>query len=193
MLQHTPLSIPGVSVISPKVLGDVRGFFLESYHEARFFEMGIRERFVQDNHSRSVAATIRGLHYQLRFPQAKLCRVVKGAVLDVAVDIRRGSPTFGKWVSAILSAENRKQIFIPTGFAHGFAVLSDEAEFLYKCSEYYHPEDEYGIIWNDPDLGIDWTIREPLLSSKDLGYPTLKQVNPDLLPVYQQQGKDEFK
>jgi len=129
--------------------------------------------------------TLRGLHYQLVHAQAKLCRVIRGEVLDVAVDIRRGSPTFGKWTSVILSEENKNQIFVPRGFAHGFAVLSEEAEFLYKCSDFYHPESEYGVLWRDPDLAIDWGVSNPVISEKDSRYPVLAQISPDLLPVYE--------
>ena len=138
---------------------------------------------MQDNHSQSRKNTLRGLHYQLRYPQAKLCRVVRGAVLDVAVDIRRGSPTFGKWVSAELSAENMHQIFVPAGFAHGFVVLSEEAEFLYKCSDFYDPAGERGIVWNDPDLKIDWGISQPVLSEKDARLPRLSEIASDQLPA----------
>jgi dTDP-4-dehydrorhamnose 3,5-epimerase len=141
---------------------------------------------VQDNHSRSVRGTLRGLHYQLKNPQAKLCRVVRGEVLDVAVDIRRGSPTFGQWTSVLLSADNKLQAFIPVGFAHGFLVLSDEAEFLYKCDAFYDPQDERGVLWNDPQIGIDWRIpsgMEVLLSAKDRNHPSLAQRGDDL-PLY---------
>ena len=144
-------ALPGVLLIRPKVFRDDRGFFLESYHREKFASLGITDNFVQDNHSCSKRGTVRGLHYQLRHAQAKLCRVVAGEVLDVALDIRRESPTFGKWTSAVLSAENQQQIYIPPGFAHGFAVLSESAEFLYKCSDFYFAEDEHGVLWNDPD------------------------------------------
>jgi dTDP-4-dehydrorhamnose 3,5-epimerase len=143
------------------------------------------EEFVQDNHSRSARGTLRGLHYQLRFAQSKLCRVVRGAILDVAVDLRRGSPTFGRWVAAELSEDNHRLLYIPRGCAHGFVALTATAELLYKCSEYYHPEDDYGIAWNDPELAIDWGgIREPRLSPRDRQFPPLKQVPPERLPVY---------
>ena len=177
-------SIPGLCFIEPVVHGDDRGFFFESYHEKRFAELGITARFVQDNHSKSVKNTLRGLHYQLAHPQAKLCRVVYGEVLDVAVDIRRGSPYFGSHVSALLSAENRRQIYIPEGFAHGYLVLSETAEFLYKCSEFYYPEDDRGIAWNDPEIGISWGVKEPILSTKDRLHKTLSQVEPESLPRY---------
>lgn len=178
--------LPEVIVIEPDVHFDGRGFFLESYHQQKFEALGIRDQFVQDNHSRSLKGTLRGLHYQLHRPQAKLCRVVSGEVLDVAVDIRRGSPTFGKWASAVLSAENRRQIYVPGGFAHGFVVLSETAEFLYKCSDFYDRADERGIVWDDPDLKIEWGISAPLLSEKDKRAPRLADVSPDDLPLYVQ-------
>lgn len=171
---ETPL--PGVLLLEPKVFGDERGFFLESYHAKKFRDLGIPNQFVQDNHSLSKRGTLRGLHYQLQNPQAKLCRVIRGEVLDVAVDIRPESAHFGKWMSAILSAENKLQIFVPAGFAHGFFVLSEEAEFIYKCDALYNPQDERGVLWNDPHIGIDWQIpdgMEVLLSGKDQHNPTL--------------------
>jgi dTDP-4-dehydrorhamnose 3,5-epimerase len=178
-------SLPGVWVLDPVVHGDPRGFFFESYHAERFADLGIAARFVQDNHSRSVCGTLRGLHYQLRRPQAKLCRVVVGAVLDVVVDIRRGSPTFGRHASTVLSAANKRQIFVPAGFAHGFVVQSEEAEFLYKCDDYYVPDDQYGIAWDDPDLGIDWgLVGLPILSPKDERNPRLRDTGPEALPPY---------
>jgi dTDP-4-dehydrorhamnose 3,5-epimerase len=185
-LQVTETKLPGVYLIRPQVHEDARGFFYESYHQARLAEAGIRETFVQDNHSKSCKNTLRGLHYQLKHVQAKLCRVVQGEVLDVAVDIRVGSPHFGRWVSAILSAENKQQILVPRGFAHGFLVLSDTAEFLYKCSDYYHPEDEHGLAWNDPALGILWQTASPILSAKDQKYLTLAKTPRESLPVYQE-------
>jgi dTDP-4-dehydrorhamnose 3,5-epimerase len=178
----TPL--PGVYILEPRVFSDDRGFFAETYNARRFAELGIASEFVQDNHSRSVRGTLRGLHYQLRHPQAKLCRVVVGEVLDVAVDIRSGSPTFGKSFSVLLSAENKRQIYIPRGFAHGFAVLSDAAEFLYKCDDFYHGDDDRGIAWNDPALGIEWAVAQPLLSEKDRRNPRLADVEPSELPAY---------
>ena len=161
----TPLS--GVLVIEPTVFEDARGFFFESYHYKRYVEHGITATFVQDNHSRSVKNTLRGLHYQVNPGQGKLVRVVVGEVFDVAVDIRFGSPTFGKWYGTFLSAQNKKQMYIPVGFAHGFCVTSEVAEFEYKCTDYYSPKDERGILWNDPDLAIDWPVTEPILSEKD--------------------------
>jgi dTDP-4-dehydrorhamnose 3,5-epimerase len=170
--------------LKPKVFRDGRGFFAETYHQGKFVELGITAAFVQDNHSCSARGTLRGLHYQLRRPQAKLCRVIRGEVFDVAVDVRRGSPTFGRWVGCLLSAAEMNQIFIPAGFAHGFAVLSESAEFLYKCTDFYDPNSEHGVAWNDPDLGIDWRIAMPLLSPKDSRFPALRDVSSDLLPPY---------
>lgn len=181
--------LPGVVLIEPQVFGDARGFFLESYHAQKFRALGIDNYFVQDNHSLSRRGTLRGLHYQLNSPQAKLCRVIRGEVLDIAVDIRRGSPTFGQWTGAVLSAENKLQIFIPAGFAHGFVVLSDEAEFLYKCDEFYSPQDERGVLWNDPQIGIDWQlqkfrIEQPLLSEKDRALLPLGEIAREDLPQF---------
>ena len=179
---ETPL--PGVLVLEPRVFSDPRGFFFESYSQRRFEELGITTRFVQDNHSKSQQGTLRGLHYQLRNPQTKLCRVVRGEVFDVALDIRRGSPTFGKWFGVVLSEENKREIYIPAGFAHGFAVLSETAEFLYKCDDFWVPGDEYGVAWDDPDLGIDWGIAEPILSGKDQVNARLVDVPAENLPVF---------
>src|SRR5690606_22947913 len=164
-----PLAIPDVILIEPKVFGDDRGFFYESFNQARFNEaVGRNVDFVQDNHSRSAQNVLRGLHYQIRQPQGKLVRVVAGEVFDVAVDLRKSSPTFGKWVGAHLSAQNKHQLWVPEGFAHGFVVLSETAEFLYKTTDYWAPEHERCIAWNDPQLGIDWHIQgEPRLSAKD--------------------------
>jgi dTDP-4-dehydrorhamnose 3,5-epimerase len=169
-------------ILEPKVFSDERGFFMETYNETVFRSLGILDSFVQDNHSCSVKGTLRGLHYQLKHAQAKLCRVVRGEVMDVAVDIRRRSPTFGRYFALRLSDENRLQLYIPPGLAHGFLVLSDSAEFLYKCSEFYYPEDEYGIAWNDPEMAIPWPIKEPILSIKDKKNLFLSEVPPDRLP-----------
>ena len=188
-MQVSETKIPGVYLIRPQVHEDARGFFFQSYHQAELADAGIREIFVQDNHSKSQKSTLRGLHYQLKHPQAKLCRVVQGEVLDVAVDIRIGSPYFGQWVSAILSAENKRQILVPRGFAHGFVVLSDTAEFLYKCSDFYHPEDENGVLWNDPGLGVPWNVTKPVLSAKDQAYLPLRKIAPELLPHYEDQNR----
>ncbi len=182
--------LPGVVLLQPKVWGDARGFFMETYSEKLFAELGISTRFVQDNHSLSGRGTLRGLHFQLLHPQAKLCRVVKGKVLDVAVDVRIGSPHFGKSVAVELSEENKTQIFVPRGFAHGFVVLSEEAEFLYKCDDVYHPEDEGGVMWNDPHLNIDWRLQEhgitiPLLSKKDAQNRLLQDIAHDELPQFE--------
>jgi dTDP-4-dehydrorhamnose 3,5-epimerase len=181
-IEKIETGLPGVFLLQPSVYRDARGAFFESYHRAKLAALGIREPFVQDNESLSVRGTLRGLHYQRRQPQAKLCRVAQGEVLDVAVDLRRGSPQFGKWVSAILSGENRRQIYIPAGFAHGFLVLSETAQFLYKCSRFYQADDDRGIRWNDPQLAIGWNIASPLLSAKDAALPLLADVPPDQLP-----------
>ena len=183
-MKRIDTSLPGTFLIEPTVFGDERGFFFESYHEAKFARMGMTDRFVQDNHSRSVKGTLRGLHYQLKRPQAKLCRVIQGEVLDVVVDIRRGSPHFGKYERMVLSAENKRLIFVPAGFAHGFLVLSETAEFLYKCSDFYDQDDERGVAWNDPDIGIDWGIEHPILSAKDGRNPPLSRVPPEDLPEF---------
>jgi dTDP-4-dehydrorhamnose 3,5-epimerase len=183
-LQIVETEIPGLLVLDADVARDQRGFFFESYHERRFVELGIRDRFVQDNHSKSVCGTLRGLHYQLALPQAKLCRVIAGQVLDVVLDIRRGSPTFGKWASMTLSSENMRTVYIPVGMAHGFVVQSETAEFFYKCSDYYDAAGQKGIAWNDPDLAIPWGITDPVLSSKDTTLPRLAQVPLDELPVW---------
>ena len=169
-------SIKDVRIIEPTIFGDARGYFMETYNQKDFFEAGITAQFVQDNQSSSTKNVLRGLHFQKSFPQAKLVRVLNGEVFDVAVDIRAESPTFGKWVGVVLSAENKRQFFIPRGFAHGFLVLSEHAEFAYKCDEFYHPEDEGGILWNDPAIGIQWPLKEgefPRLSEKDAANPSL--------------------
>ena len=167
-MKATRLAIPEVVLIEPKVFGDARGFFFESFNQKAFNEAtGTNHQFVQDNHSRSAKGVLRGLHYQIQQPQGKLVRVVRGAVLDVAVDIRKSSPTFGRWVGAELSEDNQHQLWVPPGFAHGFLVLSDLADFLYKTTDYYAPQYERSILWNDSDLNIDWPIGEPILSNKD--------------------------
>ena len=165
----TPTTIPDVLIIEPKVFGDARGFFYESFNQQAFNDAtGLNLNFVQDNHSRSAKGVLRGLHYQIQQPQGKLVRVVRGAVFDVAVDIRKASPTFGQWVGMELSEENHKQLWIPAGFAHGFMVTSDSAEFLYKTTDYYAPEHERCIAWDDPGIGIQWPLTEkPSLSAKD--------------------------
>ena len=168
-MKATRLAIPDVVLIEPKVFGDERGFFFESFNQKAFNEAtGTNHQFVQDNHSRSSKGVLRGLHYQIQQPQGKLVRVAQGAVFDVAVDIRKSSPTFGKWVGEVLSADNHRQLWVPPGFAHGFVVLSETAEFLYKITDYYAPEYERCIAWNDADLGIDWRFNgAPILSEKD--------------------------
>jgi dTDP-4-dehydrorhamnose 3,5-epimerase len=168
-MKATPLAIPDVVLLELKVFEDERGFFFESFNQAKFEgAIGRQVAFVQDNHSRSVKNVLRGLHYQIRQPQGKLVRVVQGEVFDVAVDIRKSSPTFGQWVGEILSAENKRQLWVPEGFAHGFVVISDTAEFLYKTTDYYSPEHERCIAWNDPNLSIAWPIAgDPTLSDKD--------------------------
>jgi len=173
----TRLAIPDVILIEPTVFPDERGFFIESYKYSEFAAFGIKEHFVQDNHSRSVKGVLRGLHYQ-RQPKAqgKLVRVVVGEIFDVGVDIRKGSPTYGKWVGEVLSAENKRMLYIPPGFAHGFCVLSEVAEVLYKTTTEYSPEHDAGIIWNDPEIGIEWPIEHPILSEKDAGLPFLKEL-----------------
>ncbi len=177
--------LPGVLVIKPSVYEDSRGFFMETYRAEVLARAGIRESFLQDNHSRSARGVLRGLHYQLHHPQAKLCRVVFGEVYDVAVDIRTGSPTFGKWYGVTLSAENKLQLYVPAGFAHGYVVRSEVADFLYKCSEYYDASDDRGISWSDPTIGIEWGISTPILSGKDRERPLLRDLRPDLLPAFE--------
>ncbi len=166
-------SLPGVLILEPHVHRDDRGFFLELYHRDRFAEHGIVEDFVQDNRSHSGKNTLRGLHYQLRHPQGKLCHVIRGEVFDVAVDIRRDSPDFGNWTGVVLSEQNHRQLYVPPGFAHGYCALTDDVDFTYKCTERYFPEDERSIIWNDPQIGIEWPIDSPLVSDKDLQAPQL--------------------
>ena len=175
--------IPGVLVIEPDVHADGRGFFVETYHVDKYRAGGIGDAFVQDNHSRSIARTIRGLHMQARRPQAKLIRVLAGEIYDVAVDVRRGSPTFGRWVSVVLSAGNFRQCYVPIGFAHGFCVLTDTAEVEYKCSDVYDSQDQIGIAWNDPTLAINWPVDDPVLSEHDRRNPTLSEIA-DALPHY---------
>jgi len=180
--------LPGVLLIEPDVFDDERGFFMEAYHAEKYRTLGIDCTFVQDNHSFSGQDTLRGLHYQFPFPQAKLVWVVAGAVLDVAVDIRRGSPTFGQWAAEVLSEQNRRRFFIPRGFAHGFCVLSPTAHFMYKCDEFYHPEADRGVRWNDPGLAVDWRTADPVLSPKDARLPFLADIPKDLLPRHADSG-----
>jgi dTDP-4-dehydrorhamnose 3,5-epimerase len=166
-------AIPDVKIIEPRVFRDARGFFVETYHARRYHEAGLDAVFVQDNHSRSVRGTLRGLHWQVERPQGKLVRVLLGEIYDVAVDIRLDSPTFGQWVGFTLSAENFRQAWIPPGFAHGFCVTSEIAEVEYKCTDFYDPPSERGLIWNDPEVAIEWPIRDPILSARDQQHPTL--------------------
>ena len=168
-MQLVPSKIPDVLLIEPRVFGDERGFFFESWNRRALAEQGLQAEFVQDNHSRSQQGVLRGLHYQIQHPQGKLVRVVVGSVYDVAVDLRRSSPTFGQWVGVELSAENKRMLWIPPGFAHGFYVMSEAAEFLYKTTDYWYPEHERTLAWDDPELGIDWPVLEaaPRLSAKD--------------------------
>jgi dTDP-4-dehydrorhamnose 3,5-epimerase len=176
----TPLE--GLVIIEPRIFGDDRGFFLETHHQQRYRECGVDRSFVQDNLSFSVKGTLRGLHFQIAKPQAKLVQALTGEIFDVAVDLRPDSTTFGNWFGIQLSEQNKYQLFIPEGFAHGFCVLSESAHFSYKCSDYYDPQDEGGILWSDQDLAIDWPIKNPLLSEKDRRFPVLADLTPDSLP-----------
>jgi len=176
--------IPGIIILEPKVFQDDRGFFMETYQKQKYEEAGITATFVQDNYSFSQKNTLRGLHYQYPHGQAKLVQVIQGSVLDVAVDIRRGSPTFGKSISVELTDKNNRQLFIPVGFAHGFVVLSETATFTYKCSDFYSPADEKGVLFSDPELDINWPQEEFLLSEKDREYPCLRMIPSEHLPEY---------
>ena len=178
--KFTETKIKGDYIIEPKVFGDNRGYFMETYNKEHFAEEGLTMNFVQDNESSSSKGVLRGLHFQTKHTQGKLVRVTKGEVFDVAVDLRKGSPTYGQWEGVVLSAENKKQFYIPEGFAHGFLVLSDHAIFNYKCTDFYCPEGEGGVLWNDPDIGIEWPldgIDNIILSEKDKVHPTLKDLN----------------
>jgi len=172
-MRITPSRLPEVLLIEPVVHRDARGWFLETFHAERFTSCLLPANYVQDNHSRSTRGTLRGLHWQWRRPQSKLVRVVRGEIFDVAVDIRRGSSTFGMWSSVRMSDDNLLQAFIPAGYAHGFCVISDTADVEYKCTDYYDPGGEAGLLWNDPALGIEWPVMDPLLSPKDAGFPPL--------------------
>lgn len=165
--------LPEVLVLEPKVYGDDRGFFLETYHRQRYRDAGVDVNFVQDNHSKSAQGVLRGMHWQVARPQAKLVWCIRGKIYDVAVDVRPGSPNFGKWTGVELDSENKRQIYVPAGFAHGFCALSEGVEIIYKCSDLYDPSDEGGVIWNDPAIGIRWPISEPVLSTKDAALPPL--------------------
>lgn len=185
----TRLTIPDLVLVEPKVFGDERGFFMETYSYRDFAVFGIRAAFVQDNHSLSRGPVLRGLHYQKKpMAQAKLVRCIRGAIFDVAVDIRRGSPTYGKWVGVELSAENKRQLYLPRGFAHGFCALTEVVEVVYKVDNYYSPEHDRGIIYNDPDLGIVWPVARPLLSPKDARLPRLKDADNSFVYVPGEEG-----
>ena len=179
-MKFTPTKLPEVLLVQPDVHRDARGFFLESFHAGKYREAGIEGAFVQDNHSASTRGTLRGLHAQWRKPQGKLVRVLQGEIWDVAVDARLGSPRFGQWVGVALSSENHHQLWVPAGFIHGFCVTSERAEVEYKCTDLYDPGGELGVIWNDPDIGIEWPVREPVLSGKDAAAPRLKDVTEKL-------------
>jgi len=177
--------LPGMLLIEPGVFDDQRGFFLETWNRKNYLDTGFPDvDFVQDNHSRSARGVLRGLHFQREYPQGKLVQVMRGKVFDVSVDIRVGSPAFGRWSGFELSDANHRQLWIPPGFAHGFCVLSDTADFCYKCTDYYRPEDEAGVAWNDPKIGIKWPLQDVLLSDKDRRHPELSRIPADHLPVY---------
>ena len=182
-MRFLPTDLPGVILVQPDVYRDARGFFLETYQAERYRAGGIAETFVQDNHSRSLEGTLRGLHAQLRRPQGKLVRAIEGEIFDVAVDIRRGSPTFGRWVGYTLSADDFRQLYVPPGFAHGFCVRSPVAQVEYKCTDYYDPADEISLAWDDPEIGIAWPVAEPRLSARDQAALPLAAAI-DRLPVY---------
>ncbi len=177
-------ALPGVLIIEPKVFGDARGFFLETWQQNRYAKLGITGPFVQDNLSFSTRGVLRGLHYQQPYAQGKLLSVIQGEVFDVAVDIRRGSPTFGQWTGVTLSGDNHRQMWVPAGFAHGFCVVSETAYFTYKCTEIYAPQAEGAVAWNDPDIGIDWPLKEVSLSAKDQQSLRLKDIPAERLPAY---------
>jgi dTDP-4-dehydrorhamnose 3,5-epimerase len=184
-MQVIETSLTGVLIIEPKVFGDERGFFLETFHAQRYQQAGIPAPFVQDNLSFSRRGVLRGLHFQNPNPQGKLVYVLQGEVFDVAVDIRRGSPNYSRWVSSTLSAHNRRQLWVPAGFAHGFCVVSETALFVYKCTDYYSPDAEASIRWDDPNIGVDWPVSAPNLSAKDAAAPMLDAIGNDRLPLWQ--------
>jgi dTDP-4-dehydrorhamnose 3,5-epimerase len=186
----TSTELPELVVIEPRIFGDSRGYFMESWNQARYRAFGLPDMFLQDNLSASARGVLRGLHFQQPSAQGKLVTVIVGQIFDVAVDIRVGSPRFGKAATMTLSGENKRQVYIPPGFAHGFCVLSESALFMYKCTELYDPEVEGGIIWNDPDLAIPWPIQTPTLSNKDAGFQRLRDVDPSRLPVYREGPAD---
>lgn len=179
-MKFLPTKIPEVILIEVPKFGDHRGFFMETYHVEKFAGGGITAKFVQDSQASSKKNTLRGLHYQLNFPQGKLVRCIQGEILDIAVDIRKSSPTFGKWVGETLSSENSRQLYVPPGFAHGYVVHSEHAEVAYKCTELYHPEDEYGILWDDPHIAIEWGVENPIISEKDINQPLFKKIKKNL-------------
>ena len=183
-MKFTETKLPGVVIIEPDVHRDARGFFVESYHQRKYGEHGIPGAFVQDNHSHSLHGTLRGLHAQRIRVQGKLVRAVEGEMFDVAVDVRRGSPTFGRWVGVVLSGDNFKQLYIPPGFVHGFCVLSNDVHVEYKCTDFYDPADELAIAWNDPDIGIEWPLANPAVSAKDAAAPRLRDAT-DRLPLHE--------
>ena len=176
--------LPGVLLIEPMVFSDERGFFMETFHAEKYAQAGVPGPFVQDNHSHSRRGTLRGLHYQLKNPQGKLVYVIKGEILDVAVDIRKGSPHFRRWTGNLLSEQNKRQLYIPEGFAHGFCVLSETADVIYKCTDFYAPGDEYGILWADESIDIVWPMENPILSEKDKKNPKLADIPDEHLPPY---------
>ena len=184
-MKFTPTALPGVVIVDPDVHGDSRGFFLETWHAERYRQAGIDADFVQDNLSRSSRHTLRGLHAQVRRPQGKLVRVVEGSVFDVAVDIRRGSPHYGRWVGCELSAADQRQMYVPPGFAHGFCVLTEFAQFEYKCTDFYDPDDQIAIRWNDPEIGVEWPVDAPTLSPRDQSAPLLRDFGPGQLPEFE--------
>ncbi len=184
----TATALPGVSLIVPRMMRDARGYFLETWNANRYAKADIPGPFVQSNFARSERGVLRGLHYQLKHPQGKLLWVVRGSVFDVAVDIRLGSPTFGQWIGEVLSEEDHRQLYIPPGFAHGYCVLSDSADFVYLCTDCYAPGDEYGLHWNDQAIGIQWPTASPLLSDKDHHHPTLDAIPREQLPVWENDG-----
>ena len=177
---ETPLK--GLLLIEPRMFGDERGYFFESYQKERYAEAGITRDFVQDNTSRSARNVLRGLHFQVQYPQGKLVCVTRGSVFDVAVDARPGSQTFGHWYGVVLDDVEHRQLYVPPGFAHGFCVLSDTADFMYKCTDYYDPGDEGGVLWNDPDIGVDWPVRDPIINARDMNFPRLKDLPSEKLP-----------
>ena len=183
-MRVTPTALPEVLLLEPDVFGDARGYFFETWQEKRYAELGLPAKFVQDNVSRSAKGILRGLHLQEPYAQGKLVQVLDGEVLDVALDVRVGSSNFGRWVSERLSSDNHKQLYVPPGFAHGFCVLSDSALLQYKCTELYHPETEVSVLWNDPQLAIDWPVREPVLSKKDAAAQPLAAIPRERLPRY---------